>query len=38
LQKLSTILASKGDIERLISVGSDLALRTLLLNYIVFGG
>jgi hypothetical protein len=38
LQKLSTILASKEDIERLISVGSDLAVRTLLLNYIVFGG
>jgi hypothetical protein len=37
-KKLNTILASKGDIERLISVGSDLTVRTLLLNYIVFGG
>jgi hypothetical protein len=37
-KQLSTILASKGDIEQLISVGSDLIVRTLMLNYIVFGG
>jgi hypothetical protein len=35
-KKLSTILSSKGDIEQLISVGSDSTIRTLMLNYIVF--
>ena len=30
LQKLSTILATKGDMKRLISVGVDLIVRTLL--------
>ena len=34
-KKLSTILSSKGDIEQLISVGSDLTIRTLMLNNIV---
>jgi hypothetical protein len=37
-KKLSTILSSKGDIEQLISVGSDSTIRTLMLNYIVFDG
>jgi hypothetical protein len=37
-KKLSTILSSKGDIEQLISVGSDLIVRSLMLNYIVFDG
>ena len=35
LQKLSTILASKGDMERLISVGADLTIRTLLVAELV---
>jgi hypothetical protein len=37
-KKLSTILSSKGYIEQLISVGSDLVVRSLMLNYIVFDG
>jgi hypothetical protein len=35
LQKLSTILPSKGDMERLISVGADLIIRTLLVAELV---
>jgi hypothetical protein len=35
LQKLSTILATKGDMERLISVGADLTVRTLLVAELV---
>jgi hypothetical protein len=35
LQKLSTILASKGDIEQLINVGADLTLRILLVAELV---
>jgi hypothetical protein len=35
LQKFSTILASKGDIEQLINVGADLTLRILLVAELV---
>jgi hypothetical protein len=35
LQKFSTILATKGDMERLISVGADLTVRTLLVVELV---
>jgi hypothetical protein len=35
LQKISTILATKGNMERLISVGADLTVRTLLVAELV---